>query len=203
MIKRSIFVFLVFITLFSLHSSQVYAECQSEGQCELGQYCHCPSQIIKLYPGDPNYPPAYNGRPYYSCVSGWVLEGSCGGGDGREVIGPIRAPAPIRLLNAQVPDGDQSGRGNIGIIIFASNIITIVNIFAGIFMMFNFIIAGYTYITLAGNTSAYEKANQRILYGMIGLLIIVVSYSFAGLIGLVFFGDAGFILSPELTSALP
>jgi uncharacterized membrane-anchored protein len=43
-----------------------------------------------------------------------------------------------------------------------------------------------------------EKVKEKITMTVIGLAIIAGSYILAGLIGLVMFGDASFIISPKL-----
>ncbi|HOI04857.1 MAG TPA: hypothetical protein PLX28_02190 [Candidatus Woesebacteria bacterium] len=113
------------------------------------------------------------------------------------VVGAIDAPPGVAKFNAQADSG-------LGIILFFSNLIKLIAIVAGLWTMINFIIAGFTYVTSADNPSAIEKIGSKLSSSVIGLAIIVASYTIAAVIGLILFGDAGFIISPEIpTVALP
>ena len=114
----------------------------------------------------------------------------------QSIFGTINAPQGVAEFNQQA--------GNIGIILFFSNLIKLIAIFAGLWTMINFIIAGFTYVTSADNPSAIEKIGSKLSSSVIGLAIIVASYTIAAVIGLILFGDAGFIISPEIpTVVLP
>lgn len=119
----------------------------------------------------------------------------CEAGDvfGESIFGTIQPPAGVREIQEQV------GPDNIGIIFFASNLVRLATVVAGIWVMFNFISAGWIYITSGGDASAHEKVSEKITQSLIGLAIVALAYTIAGLIGLLIFGDAGFILRPTLT----
>ena len=85
-----------------------------------------------------------------------------------------------------------------GLVLFLSNLIRIVTIAGGIFVMVNIIYSGWIYISSAGDASAHEKVANTVTYSVIGLAIIVASYAAAALAGIIFFGDAMFILSPNI-----
>jgi hypothetical protein len=68
--------------------------------------------------------------------------------------------------------------------------------------MLNFILAGFTYITSADNPSAIEKIGTKLSSSVIGLAIIVASYTIAAVIGLILFGDATFIINPQIPSPI-
>ena len=107
----------------------------------------------------------------------------------RNIFGTIEAPAGVAEYN-------QAAGGDIGVIIFASNILKASTVVAGIWVMINFIMAGWTYITSSGDASAHEKVSKQLTMSVIGLLLIVGSYTIAALIGLIIFGDTGYILNP-------
>lgn len=107
-----------------------------------------------------------------------------------EVFGTIEAPQGVEKYNQQA---------DIGIILFLSKIIRLATIVAGIWTLFNFILAGWIYLTKAGDSSAGQEVSQKILNSVIGLVIVAMAYSIAGLIGLLIFGDASYILQPTLT----
>ncbi len=119
-----------------------------------------------------------------------------GAAGGTSVFGVINPPQGVDKYNAQVPGAD-----GIGIIIFASNIIKLVTIVAGLIVFINFILAGYNYITADGNASAHEKARNQITMSVVGLILIVMAYTITALISLFVFGDAGYILNPVVPTA--
>jgi hypothetical protein len=110
------------------------------------------------------------------------------------VIGTIDEPPGVDLFNAKTGVAD-----GIGIVIFVSNAIRLFTVIAGVWVMINFLIAGYDYITSKGDASAHTKVRDRITMSVIGLVLIVGSYTIVGVISFLFFGDPGFILNPEIT----
>lgn len=71
-------------------------------------------------------------------------------------------------------------------------------IVAGIWALFNFIIAGYQFINAGGDSKAVASAWARIWQSLVGIIIVAASFLFAAIIGQIFFGDPGAILSPQL-----
>lgn len=114
-------------------------------------------------------------------------------------FGTIEPPAGVAEYQSQV----DASSGEIGLILFLSNVIRLVTVVAGIWTMFNFIFAGWIYLTSAGDSSAGEKVSQKMTNSMIGLAIVALAYTLAGLAGYLIFGDASYILNPELTTVLP
>lgn len=118
--------------------------------------------------------------------------------DTDSVFGKIEAPAGVADLN------DEAGEtnNNIGLMIFISNIIKIASVVAGLWVMFNFISAGFTYITANGDSGAYAKIGEKLSLSATGLLLIVASYTIAGILGLLIFGDATYIINPQIPTAI-
>lgn len=96
---------------------------------------------------------------------------------------------------------DQAANGGLGLVLFISAIIRLITIIAGLFSLFNLIIAGFTYVTAANNVKAVETAWQSIMMSLIGLVVIVGSFAVTGIASYLLFGDATFILNPQLTGA--
>lgn len=110
-------------------------------------------------------------------------------------IGTIDVPPGVDKYQ----DAAKANTGaDIGIIYFISNLIKIFAVVAGIWTMFNVVLAGYIYLTGSGDSGAHQKVQTQVTNSIIGLILIVMSFTFGGLIGLIFFGDAGFILNPTL-----
>jgi hypothetical protein len=112
-----------------------------------------------------------------------------------EIFGEIQAPPGVAEFNAQAD-------GGIGIIVFFSNLIKLIAVVAGLWTMLNFILAGFTYVTAGDNSSAIEKIGTKLTMSVVGLGIIVASYTIAALIGLILFGDATFIINPQIPTPI-
>lgn len=63
------------------------------------------------------------------------------------------------------------------------------------------VLAGYTYISSSGDSKAHESVRTQITNSVIGLILIVMTYTIGGIIGLVFFGDPSVVLSPTIPTA--
>jgi hypothetical protein len=93
----------------------------------------------------------------------------------------------------------ETGGAEIGLLNFVSQLVRIITAVAGLILFFNFLIAGYTYLTSEGNPKAHENVRNRITFSVIGIVIIVSAYTIIALISLIFFGSATFVLNPEIT----
>lgn len=112
-------------------------------------------------------------------------------------IGKIDAPTGVKEYN-QLAGGESA----IGILVFMTRIIQLIFVVGGIWVMYNFISAGFIYLNAEGDAKAHGEVKNKITMSVIGLLIIVLSYGFASLIGLLFFGQADFILNPTIQGPL-
>ncbi len=90
------------------------------------------------------------------------------------------------------------GVGGGGLVLFVSNILRVFFVVAGIVAFMNFIIAGFKYMTAAGDSKALQEAWDRIWQSLLGLILIIGSFALAALFGYIIFGDAGFILNPKI-----
>jgi|GEM_PF-1582468 hypothetical protein len=110
------------------------------------------------------------------------------------IFGEIAPPPGVNKYQAEV----EKVGGQVGIILFLSNIIRLITVAAGIWVMFNLISAGWLYINSSGDSGATEKVSAKITNSIIGLAVVALSYTLAGVVGYLIFGDAGFILNPAL-----
>lgn len=110
-----------------------------------------------------------------------------------EVFGQVVPPAGVGAFDAAAGGGDA-----IGLLVFFSTAIRIFTIVAGLFVMLNFFLAGYEYIT-AADSKAHQKVRERLTNSVIGLVIIVSAYTIIALISLIFFGNAGYIINPVIS----
>ena len=118
---------------------------------------------------------------------------------GASVFGQIEAPVGVAEFNKQAGEANS----NIGLLIFVSNLIKLASVVAGVWVLFNFISAGFTYITSAGDSSAYAKIGKKLALSATGLVLIVAAYTIAGIIGTIIFGDATYIINPQIPTAIP
>jgi hypothetical protein len=106
------------------------------------------------------------------------------------IVGKITNPLAKSYGNYNDPTG--------GIIGLFTNLLRLVFVVAGIYALINFIIAGYQYMSAAGDAKALTAAWGRIWQTLLGLIIVVGSFALAALFGYLIFGDAGFILRPSI-----
>lgn len=131
---------------------------------------------------------AFNGKMFY--IKHMLIADSA-----TDIVGTIKAPVGVDKFNAA---SIAAGSGNIGLIIFISNLIRLATIIAGIWVLFNFVTAGYTYITSQGEAKAADQVKNQITSSVLGLIIIVAAYTVIAIISFLLFGDAGFILNPSI-----
>jgi hypothetical protein len=85
---------------------------------------------------------------------------------------------------------------------FLKGIIVFIIVLAGLFAFWNFLIAGFSYITASGDKAKVEVAQQKITHALVGLVIIAASFIIAAIAGQVLFNDPYFIISPKIESVL-
>lgn len=130
---------------------------------------------------------------------------------GISIISPVFAQNNFGIGTIDTPPGveayQQAAQANtgadIGIIYFISNMIKIFAVIAGVWTLFNVVLAGYIYLNSSGDAGAHQKVQTQITNSVIGLIFIVLSFTIGGLIGFIFFGDATFILNPKLPTPIP
>ncbi|MBP7774943.1 hypothetical protein KA078_04085 [Candidatus Woesebacteria bacterium] len=119
---------------------------------------------------------------------------SCGSGQ----LGKVRLP-PGYTQYVTYENGDYTDNG---LVKFASRIMRVFIIICGIWTLFNFLMAGWTYISGMENPKAQQEVKDKLTMTVIGLVILTTSFTLAGLFGLIFFKDATFILSPVIKGAV-
>lgn len=192
--KKIIASILVVFSLFAFVKRQAFAAeygeaCTNNNQCTTGLcrpngYCGCTSNS---HCTPPTYCHADNSCRVINNLDDWDPVSN-------PIFGNIDAPPGVAELNQQA--------GGIGIILFFSNMIKLITIIAGLWAMFNFILAGFTYVTSADDPGKIEKIGTKLTLSVVGIAIIVASYTMAALLGLILFGDATFIISPKIPSAI-
>lgn len=90
------------------------------------------------------------------------------------------------------------GDANTGLPSFISNVVTVIFVGAGLYAFFNFMIAGFTYITAGGDAKKIESALASINLSLMGLIIMVGAAALTAITSYILFGDASAILSPSI-----
>lgn len=107
------------------------------------------------------------------------------------IVGIINTPFGANSFgNIDNPSG--------GLGLFIGNALRLFFVVAGILALFNFVLAGFQYMTASGDSKALQEAWSRIWLSLVGLVIIVASFAFAALFGHLILGDALFMLRPTI-----
>lgn len=91
--------------------------------------------------------------------------------------------------------GQFSGGTVSGIPVLLNIVIKSLILVAAIYAVFNLVMAGYWYMSAAGDSKRIAEASAKIWQTVIGLIVAAGSIMLAGLIGQIFFGDPGAILN--------
>lgn len=162
--------------------------CTTVGQCVGGYKCTVKRQQLVKPPPD---------TPRTIRVLRADSSQPCSAGKGQAVLGGIEIPVGVWI---HTPIGLQTSE-SIGIVGFASVLLRIFTIICGLWFMFNVIFAGFLFISSSTDTATFGKVKDSLYFSLIGLFLLAIAYMVAGVIGTIFFGDAGFILNPTLTQA--
>jgi len=108
-------------------------------------------------------------------------------------IGSINAPVngmvnPINATTGQLE----------GMLPFFNSILRLLFISAGLFAFFNLLWAGFMFINAGGDAEYISKVWSKIYMSVIGLVVIVASFLFAAIIGMLMFGNPTALLNPNL-----
>ncbi|MEK7513597.1 MAG: hypothetical protein AAB580_01785 [Patescibacteria group bacterium] len=91
---------------------------------------------------------------------------------------------------------NEIGNTSQGLAEFGSAIIMLITSISGLIVLFNFISAGYLYLSSPGEPAKLVEAGNKMLYSLIGLAVISAAFILAGILGWLFFKDAGFLINP-------
>jgi flagellar biosynthesis protein FlhB len=76
-----------------------------------------------------------------------------------------------------------------GLAEFIANIIKLIIVVAGLYTVFNFVFAGFTYLSAGGDPKKVAQASSQIWQSIIGLVIVVSAFVIAAIISNILFGD--------------
>ena len=110
-----------------------------------------------------------------------------------QVIGNIKPPPAIDLYLKKT-----GGVKGAALILFLNNILKLMIVLAGLFALFQLILAGYDFISAGGDTKKVTNAFNKIWQALLGLIIVAASFTIAGIVGKLFFGDWTAITNPVI-----
>lgn len=96
------------------------------------------------------------------------------------------------------PADFQNSTDGKGLVIIFTILLKTGIILAGVYALFNFLIAGYSFMSAGGDSKAVGKAWEKIWQSMMGLLVAAGCLILGGITSYLIFGDATFIVSPRL-----
>ena len=94
------------------------------------------------------------------------------------IFGNIEAPADNVYFNTNESGG--------GLFLLISNILKLAGVIAGLFFVFQIIMAGYGYISANGDPKKTEAAWAKIYQSAIGLAIVASAFVLASIVGKIF-----------------
>lgn len=99
-------------------------------------------------------------------------------------------PSVLDKYASTIPGGD--------LILFANNLMKVMIYGSMIIAVVNLLISGIGFINSSGNPEYIKTASGRIWISLLGLVVAAASLVIAGVLGLIFFGDATAIISPKI-----
>lgn len=79
-----------------------------------------------------------------------------------------------------------------------SNILKTASALAGVYVLINFIMAGYDFFGANGNPEKISGAWAKIWQSVLGLVVILGAFILAGVVGYIIYGDPTEIISPSI-----
>jgi hypothetical protein len=74
---------------------------------------------------------------------------------------------------------------------------------AGLFALMQLILAGFGFINASGDSQKLSQARDKIIWALVGILIVFGSFVLMAIIGIIFFKDPMIFIQPSITGAPP
>jgi len=94
---------------------------------------------------------------------------------------PIGRIEPIS--EARAPEGDKNEHFVASLETYVSDVIGIITVLAALFFIVYSFLAAFQWVTSGGDSGKVTKARDHLVWGTLGLILIVATYSILGLIG--------------------
>lgn len=106
-----------------------------------------------------------------------------------KIIGPIQQPEALNKFGSL-----ESG----GLGIFLNRILVVLVILAGVYSVFNLVLAGFAFLSAGDDPKKVAGAWQKISLTLLGLAFAAGAFVLAGIFGQLIFGDSNAILKPSI-----
>lgn len=103
-----------------------------------------------------------------------------------QIFGTVSPPPGVNLYG-----GVEQGQG--GLTLFISNLLKFIIVVAGLYALFNFVLAGYSFMSAGGDPKKIEAAWAKIWQTLIGLTFAAGGFIIAGIISRLIFGNIFYI----------
>lgn len=105
---------------------------------------------------------------------------------------------PFATLNSPL-----AGQGPKGIVTLSNSLLKLAIVGAGMYALWNFISAGYGFMSAGDDAKAITKAFAKFWQSLVGLLFVAGAFVLAAIFGYLIFGDATAIISPTIYGPTP
>jgi hypothetical protein len=107
----------------------------------------------------------------------------------------------LQLFNQITPPGDVNIPENPqdGVIMLLNFILRLVFVIAGLYALFNFVQAGFAFLGSGGDSKQIEAGRDKIMWTIVGILLMASAVAIAGLIGIIVYKDWNAIITPDFT----
>mgnify|MGYP001601855517 CR=1 FL=1 len=99
-------------------------------------------------------------------------------------------PSILDKYTSKIAGGD--------LILFANNIMKVMIYGSMIIAVVNLLVSGIQFMSSSGNPELIKTASSRIWISLLGLVVAAASLVIAGVLGVIFFGDAKAIITPTI-----
>ncbi len=99
--------------------------------------------------------------------------------------------------------GKYPGTEGQGLITLSNSLLKFVIVMAGLYAFWNFIAAGYGFMSAGDDAKAVGKAWNKFTLSILGLTFVAGSFVLAAIFGYLIFGDAMTIISPTIYGPTP
>ena len=104
---------------------------------------------------------------------------------------------PFKSINPTSPLAAATDQGQ-GLLILSNSLLKFAILMAGVYAFWNFIAAGYGFMSAGEDAKAVGKAWSKFTQSLLGLTFVAGSFVLAAIFGLLIFGDARAIISPTI-----
>lgn len=105
---------------------------------------------------------------------------------------------PFGKLGATELEKAANGVPGSGLVVLGNSLLKFVIVMAGLYAFWNFIAAGYGFMSAGDDAKAVGKAFGKFTQSLLGLTFVAGSFVLAAIFGYLIFGDATAIISPVI-----